>query len=315
MRAVVISDGEVTWAERPDPRPGPHDLLVRVEAAGLNRADLLQKAGHYLPPAGVPEDQPGLECAGTVERAGEAVVKYRAGDRVMGLLAGAAQAELALLDEAVAMAVPKTCTPVEAGGFPEAFVTAYDALFPQAALSIGERVLVTGAAGGVGMAAVQLAAAAGAKVVASVRDSSTRVRGGVAKLGATCVVPGEAAGHGPFDVVLELVGGPSVPAALESLAPRGRVVVIGIGAGSRATVDLGLLMHRRSTMRGSTMRSRSPAEKAVLTGELERHVLPLLDQGRVRVVVEATYPFEKVAEAYARFEAGHKFGKIILTSP
>jgi NADPH:quinone reductase len=312
MKAVVFSDGMVTWAERPDPQPGPHDLLVKVEAAGLNGADILQKDGRYPPPAGVPGDQPGLECAGTVEATGRAVEMYRPGDRVMGLLTGTGQAQLALLDERVAMAVPEACTLAEAGGFPEVFSTAYDALFSQAGLSMGERVLVTGAAGGVGTAAIQLAVACGASVVASVRDPQLheRARG----LGATCVAPDEASTHGPYDVVLELVGGPNIPDDLASLAPQGRITVIGIGAGSKTAVDLGMLMHRRATLRGSTLRSRAPEEKAVLARQLERHVLPALSLGRLKVVTTATYPFEAAVEAYSRFEKGHKFGKIILTA-
>jgi NADPH:quinone reductase len=312
MKAVVFSGGEVTWSERPDPEPGPGEVLVRVEAAGVNRADLLQQAGRYPPPPGVPDDQPGLECAGVVESIGNAVERFVPGDRVMGLLAGAGQAELALLHERVAMAVPSTCSPVEAGGFPEAFATAYDALFSQADLTIGDRVLVTGAAGGVGMAGVQLALAAGATVVASVQHDE--LLGGVAGLGASSVPPDEAVTLGPFDVALELVGGPSFPAALAALAPQGRIVVIGTGAGGRAELDLGAVMHRRATVRGSTLRTRSLEEKAALARRLESHVLPLLSAGKVRVVVAATYPFEEVAEAYERFEAGHKFGKVILTS-
>ncbi len=311
MKAVVFSKGDVTWSDRPGPEPGPRDLLVRVDAAGLNRADLLQKAGHYPPPRGVPEDQPGLECAGVVEVAGKAVERFASGDRVMGLLAGAAQAELALFDERLAMPVPEGCSLVEAGGFPEAFSTAYDALFAQAGLTVGERVLVTGAAGGVGMAGAQLAVAAGATVIASVRHPE--LRDAVAKLGANPVAPEDAFALGPFDVVLELVGGPGVAAALAALAPRGRLISIGVGAGSTVQLDLGALMHRRATLRGSTLRTRSLEDKATLAREMEKHVLPLLGAGKVRVVVEATYPFEKVAEAYERFETGHKFGKIVLT--
>ncbi len=311
MKAVVFSRGEVTWADRPDPEPGPRDILVRVEAAGLNRADLLQRAGHYPPPHGIPDDQPGLECAGVVEVAGKAVERFRPGDRVMGLLAGAGQAELALFDERVAMPVPDACSTVEAGGFPEAFATAYDALFAQAGLTIGDRVLVTGAGGGVGMAGAQLAVAGGATVVASVRHDE--LRAGVGGLGTTSVAPDEAFALGPFDIVLELVGGPSVPEALAALAPRGRIVVIGVGAGTVTRLDLGLLMHRRATVRGSTLRTRSLEDKAVLARQLKNHVLPLLGAGMLRVVVETTYPFEKVAEAYERFETGHKFGKIVLT--
>jgi NADPH2:quinone reductase len=286
MRAVVISDGAVFWDERPSPVPGPDELLVRVEAAGINRADLLQRAGLYPPPPGLPLDQPGMECAGVVEEVGDRVRAFAPGDRVMGLLGGAAQAELALLHERLTLPVPPAMSMTEAGGFPEVFYTAYDALFSQAGLAMGERLLVTGAAGGVGMAGIQLGLCAGASVVASARDSG---------------------------VVLELVGGDSLPRALAGLAPRGRVVVIGTGAGSRCELDMSRLMSRRAKVMGSTLRARPLEDKALVTIAVQHHVLPFVDQGRVKVVVEAAFPFEQAQEAYERFAVGGKFGKIVLT--
>lgn len=312
MKAVVISDGRVGWEDRPDPEPGSQDLLVRAHAAGINGADLLQRAGLYPPPPGTPPDQPGLECAGVVEAVGEKVTAFRAGDRVMSLLPGAGQAELAVIPERVAMAVPHGLTMVEAGGFPEVFCTAHDALFTQAGLAAGERLLVTGAAGGVGMAAVQLGLAAGATVVASVRHTSLHEQ--VSALGADCARPDEALAMGPFDVVLELVGAPGLPPALNSLAPWGRIVVIGHGAGSRAEFDLSALLMRRATIRGSTMRNRALEEKALVSRRVEHHVLPLVERGRVRVPVAAVFPFEQAQDAYERFAAGEKFGKIVLAS-
>ncbi|MGC8627167.1 MAG: zinc-binding dehydrogenase [Acidimicrobiales bacterium] len=310
MRAVVISRGQVSWQERPGPVPLSHELLVRVEAAGLNGADLLQRAGNYPPPPGTPADQPGIECAGTVEAIGDGVSGFQPGDRVMGLVPGAGQAELAVLHELLAMLVPPSRSFAEAGGFPEAFCTAHDALFTQAHLGMGERVLVTGAAGGVGTAAVQLAVAAGAEVVAAVRGPALRER--VADLGATCVAPEEASKHGPFDVVLELLGGPGVPASLSALAPWGRVVVIGMGAGRQANIDLSLLLARRATLRGSTLRNRALEEKAMVVRRTEHHVMALFASGRVKVLIEATYPFAQAAMAYERFAAGAKLGKIVL---
>ena len=230
VKALVIADGRVIWQDRPDPVPGTHELLIEVEAAGINGADLLQRAGRYPPPPGTPTDQPGLECAGTVRAVGDRVSAFQPGDRVMSLLAGAAQAELAVVHERVALRVPDRVKMVEAGGFPEVFSTAYDALFTQAGLASGERVLVTGAAGGVGMAAVQLARAAGASVVASARSTALHER--LAALGATCAGPQEAVALGPFDAVLELVGGPSLASSFGSLAPGARVVVIGTGGGA-----------------------------------------------------------------------------------
>ncbi len=311
MRAVVISAGAVLWDERPPPVPGPDELLVRVEAAGVNRADLLQRAGHYPPPAGLPLDQPGLECAGVVEEVGDRVTAFAPGDRVMGLLGGAAQAELTLLHERLALPLPPGMPMVEAGGFPEVFYTAYDALFSQAGLAMGDRLLVTGAAGGVGLAAVQLGLCAGAAVVASARDSGALDR--LTALGASSAGPAGAFGLGPFDVVLELVGGDSLPRALARLAPRGRVVVIGTGAGSRCELDMSLLMSRRARVMGSTLRARPLEDKALVTRAVQDHVLPLVEQGRVKVVVDAAFPFERAQEAYERFAAGGKFGKIVLT--
>jgi NADPH2:quinone reductase len=313
MKAVVIADGRVWWEDQPGPVPGSHDLLVRVAAAGVNGADLWQRAGHYPPPPGVPDNQPGLECAGVVESVGDQVTRFRPGDRVMGLLAGAGQAELACVHERVAIAVPDHLTMVEAGAFPEVYATAHDAVFSQAELALGERLLVTGAAGGVGMAAIQLGVAAGATVVASVRDTALHDR--VSALGATCAVPDAAFALGPFDVVLELVGGPSLPPALSSLAPGGRVVVIGMGGGSRTELNLSSLMGRRATIKGSMLRNRSLEEKALVTRRVERHVLPLLAHGSARVVVETVYPFTQAQEAYERFAAGGKFGKIVLVPP
>jgi len=306
----VISQGQVSWQERPSPVPLAHELLVRVEAAGLNGADLLQRGGGYPPPPGTPADEPGIECAGTVETIGDGVSAFQPGDRVMGLVPGAGQSELAVLHERLAMLVPPSRSFAEAGAFSEAFCTAHDALFTQAHLGMGERVLVTGAAGGVGTAAVQLAVAAGAEVVGTVRDPGLRER--VAGLGATCVAPEEASDHGPFDVVLELLGGEGVGASLGALAPWGRVVVIGLGAGREAKLDLSLLLARRATLRGSTLRNRSLEEKAMVIRRTEHHALALFASGRVKVLIEATYPFAQVAMAYERFAAGAKLGKIVL---
>jgi NADPH:quinone reductase-like Zn-dependent oxidoreductase len=252
-----------------------------------------------------------MECAGLVEALGPGVTRFQPGERVMGLLGGAAQAELAVLHERMAMKVPSTLSMAEAGAFPEVFATAHDALFSQAHLGLGERLLVTGAAGGVGMAAVQLGVCAGANVVASARDKGAHDR--LAALGAACARPDDALRLGPFDVVLELVAGPGLPAALASLAPWGRCVVIGTGAGARCELDLGQLMSRRATIKGSTLRNRSLEEKALVTRGLEQHVLPLVERGSAKVLVEATFPFERAQDAYQRFAAGQKLGKIVLT--
>jgi len=302
----------VVWEERPEPACGPDDLLISTEAAGVNGADILQRAGSYPPPPGVPADMPGLECAGRVEVVGERVAGWQPGDRAMALLPGAAQAELVAVHARHALAVPPNLSPAEAGGFMEVFCTAHDALFTQAGLSMGERALVTGAAGGVGVAAVQLAVAAGASVVASARDPRAHPK--LAELGATPALPEQALGLGPFDVVLELVGAASAAQALGALATNGRAVVIGTGAGAVTELNLAVLMGRRATLRGSTLRSRSLEEKALVVRRAEHHVLPLVAAGRVRVPVEAAYSFERAQEAYERFRAGQKFGKVVLVA-
>ena len=312
MRAVVISKGEVSWSGYEAPKPSGSELLVRVQAAGLNGADLHQLAGHYPAPPGVPPDIPGLELAGVVEEAGPRALRYRAGDRVMALVQGGAQAELCLVDEHLAIPVPDQLNWEEAGGFTEAFATAHDALITQAGLAAGERLLVTGAAGGVGLAGVQLGLAAGAEVVASVRRAELRNR--VAELGATAAAPEEVVALGPYDVVLELVGAPNLSEDLASLAPWGRVVVIGIGGGSRSELDLRLVLTKRARLLGSTLRARSLEERALVMRRVEHQVLPLLERGKVKVLVEAAFRFAEADAAYSRFAAGGKFGKVVLVA-
>jgi NADPH:quinone reductase-like Zn-dependent oxidoreductase len=312
MHAVVIEGGELVWQRRPDPQPALSELLVAVRAAGVNGADLAQLRGGYPAPPGSPADIPGLELAGAVVEVGERVKRFAAGDRVMALVGGGAQAELAVVEEAHTLAVPAGVSWTEAGGFPEAYFTAFDALFGQGSLALGERVLITGAAGGVGTAAVQLAAAAGAHVVASVRDPS--LRAAVAALGALEVVDwADIAYHGPYDVVLELVGASSLALSLPVLSIGGRAVVIGTGGGARLDLDLVQVMRLRARLSGSTLRSRSTAEKAALTAAIEHRVLPLLEAGRLRLPVSAAFTLSDARRAYARFAAPGKLGKIVLT--
>jgi putative PIG3 family NAD(P)H quinone oxidoreductase len=310
MIAATIADGEVSAREHPTPVPGAGEVLVRVRAAGLNRADLMQRAGHYPAPPGSPRDIPGMELAGEVAELGPGAGRFAPGDRVMGLLGGGAQAQFAVVHERVLMAAPARLDWPTAGGVPETFTTAHDALFTQARLALGERLLVHGAAGGVGTAAVGLGAAAGARVHATVRDPS--LRDGVAALGATAIAPEGFGEHGPFDVILELVGAINLAANLDVLAPGGRIVVIGIGAGASAELDLRAVMFKRATITGSTLRARPLEEKALAARLVERSVLPLLDAGVLSVPIAQTFPLEQVSEAYARFEAGVKLGKIVL---
>jgi NADPH:quinone reductase-like Zn-dependent oxidoreductase len=315
MRAVTIVDRKLEWASHPDPRPGDNEIVVAVRAAGLNAADLMQRAGFYPAPPGVPADIPGLELAGEVVAVGAKTSRFALGDQVMAVVGGGGQAEMAAIDERCAMAVPDGVSWEEAGGFPEAFSTAHDALFTQCELAMGERLLVTAAAGGVGTAGVQIAAIAGATVVASVRSADRRPA--VVSLGATAAVdPEEALRLGPFDVALELVGASSIPGVLDVLATGGRIVVIGVsGGGARAELDLMTLMHRRARISASTLRARPLLGKASVATAVEAHVLPHFASGRIRVPVHATYPMDRAADAYEAFAAAGKLGKIVLVWP
>jgi NADPH2:quinone reductase len=293
MRAAVIVDGRLEIQERPDPVPGDGEVLIRVRAAGINGADVMQRAGNYPAPAGAPQDIPGLECAGETER----------GEHVMALLAGGAHAELAVVHESHVLPVPETVGWPEAGGFVEVFATAHDALFTQAQLMPGERLLVNGAAGGVGIAGVQLGAEVGATVTGVARHHLEQI----VELGAT-----DTKASGKYSVILELVGGDNLHKNLERLDLKGRIAVIGVGAGATAEVNFHLLMRARGRIYGSTLRARTRSEKADVIRRLREDVLPLLEEGRVVVPVHATYSLDQAQEAYDAFAAGGKFGKIVL---
>ncbi|MBF6621499.1 MAG: zinc-binding dehydrogenase [Patulibacter sp.] len=315
MRAVTFRDGEVVLDTHPDPEAGVGEVLVRVRAAGLNGADLLQAKGGYPAPVGSPQDIPGLELAGEVAACGPGAMRFAVGDRVTGIVGGGGQAELIAVHERQVSPVANALTWTQAGGFSEVTITAHDAIVGQAGLRPGERLLVHGAAGGVGTAAVQLGRALGAHVTASVRNPE--LREAVAALGAHDVVdPEDLEGDGgpdaPFDVVLELVGAPNMRTNLRRLATGGRIVVIGVGAGFKAEVNLLALMGKRGALMGSTLRARPLEEKAAATRAVEREVLPLVERGLITVPVAATFPIDDAAAAYARFAAGGKLGKIVL---
>jgi NADPH2:quinone reductase len=310
MRAATVRDGEILVEEHPDPEAGAGQVLVRVRAAGLNGADMLQKRGLYPAPPGAPADIPGLEFAGEVAALGPGAERFDAGARVMAIVAGGGQAELAVVHERALMPVPDALGWPQAGGTPEVFITAHDALFAQAGLLAGERLLVHGAAGGVGTAAVQLGRRAGARVVATVRNEAHR--DAVAELGAEVIAPEGFAERGPFDVVLELVGAPNIPEDIQALATEGRIATIGIGAGAKAELNLGLLMARRGRIHSSTLRTRPLEEKALAARRLEREVLSGFEDGSLRVPIARTFPLDSAAAAYDAFAAGGKLGKIVL---
>jgi NADPH:quinone reductase len=311
MRAVTIRDGGLVVEEHPDPEPGHGQILVRVHGAGLNGADMLQRRGAYPAPPGEPADIPGLELAGEVAAVGPGARRFAEGDRVMAVVGGGGQAELAVVHERAAMPVPDALDWPQAGGLPEVFTTAHDAVFTQAELRPGEHLLVHGAAGGVGTAAVQIGRAAGARVTATVRREELRRE--VEALGARAIAPEGFGEHGPYDVILELVGAGNLEENLAALARRGRVAVIGVGgSGPTAEINLLALMQKHARIHGSTLRARPLEEKALAARLVERELLPHFETGALTVPVAATFGLEAAEQAYDRFTSGGKLGKIVL---
>jgi NADPH2:quinone reductase len=312
VRAVTIRDQQLTVENHPDPEPGSGEVLVKVHAAGLNGADQMQLRGGYPPPPYAPKDIPGLELAGEVVAVGPHAQRFAVGDRVMGITGGGGQAELATVHERILMPIPDNVEFTAAGGFPETFTTAHDAIVTRGGLVAGERLLVHGAAGGVGTAAVQIGHAVGAQVTATVRNADHR--DAVARLGATAIAPEGFADHGPFDLILELVGAINLADNLMALNTEGRLAIIGTGAGSIAEINLGMLMMKRTRIFGSTLRARPLELKALTARAVERSVLPALAAGELTVPIAETYPLQEAKTAYDRFAAGGKLGKIILTT-
>jgi NADPH2:quinone reductase len=313
MRAATIREQQIVIEEHPDPVPAAGEVLVRVRAAGLNGGDMMQLRGLYPAPPGSPQDIPGMELAGDVVELGAhppGTERFAVGDRVMAIVGGGAQAELMTVHERLLMPIPESLDWPAAGGLPEVFTTAHDAIFTQAQLRPGERLLVHGGAGGVGTAAIQLARASGARVTATVRNQA--MRDGVAALGAEVIEPDGFSEHGPFDVILELVGAPNLAENLQALAAGGRITVIGVGAGAKGELNLLALMGKRARIHGSTLRARSLEEKALAARGLEREVLPLFESGALQVPVAETFPLADAAAAYERFAAGGKLGKIVV---
>jgi NADPH:quinone reductase len=311
MRAATIREKEIVIEQHPDPEPGKGEVLVRVRAAGLNGADMMQRRGLYPAPPGSPVDIPGMELAGEVAALGPGVERFEIGARVMAIVGGGAQAELCLVHERQLMGVPDALDWTSAGGLPEVFATAHDAIFTQGELRTGEHLLVHGGAGGVGTAAVQLGHAAGARVTATVRNEAHREE--VAQLGASVIAPEGFAEQGPFDVILELVGAPNMPENLNALATGGRVTVIGVSAGAKSELNLLALMGKRARIHGSTLRARTLEDKAIVARLLEHEVLPLFETGELRVPIADTFALDDAAAAYERFAAGGKLGKVVIT--
>jgi NADPH:quinone reductase len=311
MRALTIEDQKLIVADRPDPEPGVGEVLVRVHGAGINALDMLQRMGAYPAPPGSPADIPGVELAGEVVAAGPTAGRFAEGDRIMAVVGGGAQAELAVVHERAAMPMPAGLDWAQAGGLPETFTTAHDAVFTQAELRPGEHLLVHGAAGGVGTAAVQLGRAAGARVTATVRNEGHRPE--LEKLGARAIAPEGFGDSGPYDVILELVGVGNLAENLDSLALRGRIAVIGVGGtGPVGEINLLTVMQKRARIHGSTLRARPLEEKAICARLVEKEVLPHFEDGALTVPVADSFALDGAEAAYERFSAGGKLGKVVL---
>lgn len=311
MRAVVIQEGQLQILERDVPVLGPDDVTVAVRAAGINAADLLQLKGFYPAPPGWPVDIPGLEMAGIVSAVGKDVHEALLGRRVCAVVGGGAQATHCAVPAEHLMFVPEQVPWSEAGGFAEAFTTAHDALVTQGRLREGERVLISGASGGVGTAAVQIAHRLGAHVTAVTRSDTHHED--LRALGADeTVTLDEVEDIGRVDVVLELVGAAHLVRAQRVLAPFARVVIIGVGGGGRLDLDLLNVMATRATFTGSTLRSRSRQEKALVTARVSEEVVPLWSSDQLRVPLAQTFELDGAAEAYEHFGQPGKFGKVVL---
>ncbi len=318
MRAVVFigagGNDVVRLDERPEPVPSGDDVLVAVRYAGLNPADLAQREGRYPAPPGSPPDVPGIELAGTVVGCGPTARRFAPGDRIFGIVGGGGLAERVLVHELHVTGVPERLEEPAAAAVPEAFVTAHDAVMTQAGLRPGELLVVNGANGGVGTAAVQIAVASGARVIATVRTAALHER--VSALGATVIDPAELVEHartaGGADVVLELVGAPNLGPDLSALAVKGRIVIVGTGAGAEAMLDLRKLMGRRARLMGTVLRARPLDEKAAAVQAFAREVVPHLATGRIAPLIDHVFPATEAAAAFDRLEEPGKLGKVLL---
>lgn len=326
MRAAIITrpGGPEVLEVRdvPRPVPAPDEVLVRVHASALNRADLLQRRGRYPAPPGAPADIGGLEFAGEVAGLGERARQWRVGDRVYGITGGGAHAEYLVAQERTLAAIPASLDWTQAAAVPEAFITAHDALVTQAQLRAGDRVLVHAAGSGVGLAGIQLARALRAVPFGTARSAWKIDRAREYGLEDGLVLAGDLAplgeavrrwtGGAGLDIVLELVGGPYVAASVDAMAPLGRLILIGTMAGGSSELPLGRVLGGRLTIRGTVLRARPLEEKILATRAFAAQVGPLLADGIVRPVVDSVFPLDRIAEAHERVESNQTFGKVVL---
>jgi NADPH:quinone reductase len=328
MRAAVITrpGGPEVLEIRDVPRPLPRDgeVLVRVHASALNRADLLQREGRYPAPPGAPSHIPGLEIAGEVVEAGPGVEQWALGDRVFGIVGGGANAEFAVTRANELARIPASLSWEEAAAVPEAFITAHDAVVSLGQLHQGQSVLVHAAGSGVGLAVAQLTRALGGRCFGTARtaDKVERARAygledGIAlgeDLDPLATAVRRWTGERGVELVIDLVGGPYLAASVECAAPLGRIILVGLLAGRTTNLNLGTILQRRLTIRGTVMRSRSAAEKAAATVAFIRDVLPMLASGVVAPVVDRSYPLEQIAEAHRLLASNQTFGKVVIRS-
>lgn len=321
MRCVVYTGAGgnevVSCEERPDPVCGDEEVLINAAFAGLNGADVAQRGGHYPAPPGWPADVPGLEVAGVIEQVGAKVRGWQVGDRAYGLVGGGGLADRVAVHERCVVRVPSRLDAREIAAIPEVFITAHDAVATQAGLRPGDTLLVHGAAGGVGSAAVQIGIAAGATVIGISRHAEGRAA--IAGWGATAIdadgwveAVAELTGGRGADVILELVGAPNFAGNMQAIARRGRLAIVGIGAGQKVELMLRDLMTKRATLFGTTLRARPLEEKIDAIQRFHRECGPLLDAGRLNPVIDRAFPWIEAADALARMESSGKVGKVLL---
>jgi putative PIG3 family NAD(P)H quinone oxidoreductase len=321
MHAVAVRDGRgpadaLELSEIATPAAGPGQILVRVRAAGVNRPDILQRLGFYPPPPGAPATL-GLEVAGEVVALGEGVLRWKVGDKVAALLGGGGYAEYAVVDARHALPAPIDLSFVEAAALPETVFTVFANVFEHGGLKAGETLLVHGATSGIGVTAIQMAKAAGAKVIATARGAEKAAK--AQQIGADLAIDttvddftDKANAFGGVDVILDMVGGAFAQKGLDCLKPGGRIVYIAFQAGGRVEIDLQKIMQRRLTITGSTLRPRDADEKARLTAAVEATVWPWIAAGKVRSVVDRTFPLAQASAAHAWLEGGTHVGKVVL---
>jgi putative PIG3 family NAD(P)H quinone oxidoreductase len=323
MRAVVITEpGEpevLRWLEVPDPEPGPGEVVIEVAASGVNRADLMQREGHYPPPPGAPP-YPGLECSGRIRAVGEGVTDWQPGDQVCALLAGGGYAEQVLVPAGQLLPVPGELDVVVAAAFPEAVCTVYSNVFQLASLASGETLLVHGGSSGIGTTAIQLGKAFGARVACTAGSASKLAR--CRELGADVTINyreedfvaavKDATGGVGADVILDIMGASYLARNLDALAINGRLAIIGRQGGSRAEIDLGVLQGKRASVYATTLRARPPAEKAEVVAAVRDNVWPLIGTGRLAAVIDRELPMSQAPQAHRAMSASEHIGKILL---